>query len=489
MVTPAKLGESYRLQNLTGNILYGNIAQTKPSTGETIGSIFGGIAGIGLGILGSVMTAKQTQNTTSTTPNASDNQTQQPSTQDKITQFQQKISEIQLEIDGLDNTLSQLGETDPKALEADKKELDAKQAELFNKETEKGKLANEIMSKQETVSAMTQKYNSAQLNFNNANNTLQGLESNLANANAVLKQNPNDTNAQQVKADAEAQIPQAKQEKANAEAAMKEAETLKNNAEKELADLKAKQPQLYNEIATDVETYNKQKQEYEMNNSAIQTNIELKSKTASKRAELVAQKAFYEGQVKSLQAQLVKQQGEVITRKTSLGGQYTEADKNDGNWWKRNMPSWLGGASKTERKEMKEAHKQKNGIVDAMEDLGGSKSDLKAMQNQNVSQQTDAFLSGRLTNSDIREAVSDAIKNGSDPTAAYNKEVNQLISDKTDSFIDNAINKVKKSNETPERKKALINHYNSQRETIEGIYRQNIGASEMQILSIINGTA
>lgn len=60
MAIPSKLGEAYISQNLTGNILYGNVSQSQPSKSETIWSLVGGFTGLALGGVGYAMAAKNT---------------------------------------------------------------------------------------------------------------------------------------------------------------------------------------------------------------------------------------------------------------------------------------------------------------------------------------------------------------------------------------------------------------------------------------------
>lgn len=71
----------------------------------------------------------------------------------------------------------------------------------------------------------------------------------------------------------------------------------------------------------------------------------------------------------------VIEKGELNTKISNAGAKYTTADQNDGNWWKRNMPKWLGGSSKIERTSMKEAHKDKKAAGETLGSYGVDASD------------------------------------------------------------------------------------------------------------------
>ena len=487
-----RFGERNQSNNQYPTINIQGLGNTSTSPTKTEWTQFG--IGLGANLIGCLLTgvaAKNMSGTGSSEVNKG-NQTQpkaeERTPQQKIAEYQQKISDIQVQIAGCDNQLSEVGETDPKALEADKKELDAKKTELFNKETEKGKLANEILVKQETFDALTQKYTKAVGDYNLASNNLNSLQDNLTSAQNVLAKNPDDENAKQVKADSEAKIPQAKQNEANAKIAMQEAEKLKNNAEKELKELKEKQPQLYDEVATEIETYNQQKQKYEMNAASIKTNIKLKEEAANKRAELIGQKAFYEGQIKSLQVQVVKQQGDLIKQKETLGAKYTEADAKDGNWWSRTWQKTKGIFNKQERLEyqqMKEAHEAKDAAVDAMKALGGSKSDLKAMQNDSVTVSVEKFFNGKQKIDGIEDDIADAIRTGGTAAAenVYNQELENLATEKAEAFISKQVKN--KTYDSKSQTKAIYNDDKYKKQIIE-MYESNLEITDEQIKAKLN---
>ena len=93
--------------------------------------------------------------------------------------------------------------------------------------------------------------------------------------------------------------------------------------------------------------------------------LQLNSESAELNAKIILFK-----NAKTMESKLTKAQSTFKTNVSNAGAEYTTADQNDGNWWKRNMPKWLGGAGKTERGLMKDQHKLKKAAGERLEAMG-----------------------------------------------------------------------------------------------------------------------
>ena len=118
------------------------------------------------------------------------------------------------------------------------------------------------------------------------------------------------------------------------------------------------------------------------------------------------------------------------------------------------MPSWLGGSSKAERKEMKEQHKLKDAAAERFEALGGSKDQLKEMQQANISSQVENYLSGRQSNEKITKAVTDAIKNGKSVDNAYQHAFMDTIEKQAEAVTNSLSKNIYDSKIIPDDKKS-----------------------------------
>ncbi len=177
----------------------------------------------------------------------------------------------------------------------------------------------------------------------------------------------------------------------------------------------------------------------------------LYAKRAQLEQERAGAQAVYDKMVTESVVANVKKNQQI----NAAGADYTAADQKDGkNWWKRNMPSWLGGSSKAERKEMKEQHKLKDAAAERFEALGGSKDQLKEMQQANISSQVENYLSGRQSNEKITKAVTDAIKNGKSVDNAYQHAFMETVEKQAEAVTNSLSKNIYDSKIIPDDKKS-----------------------------------
>ena len=241
---------------------------------------------------------------------------------------------------------------------------------------------------------------------------------------------------------------------------LRKQEALKNQAKQELDNIKGIKDDNTNQqarndkftnIDAQLESLNNKKNELKQMKSTMEANKKLleglNTALLAKQDELVGYQAILDQLI--TEETLAKEAPKSKIKKTAsdLGDKYTEADAKDGNWWKRNMPSWLGGASKEDKEAMKKAHEAKDDAVDAMKALGGSKSDLKEMQKENVAKSVESFLSRKQTFDGIKDDITDAIRTGGTAAAenVYNKKLENLAEKKATDLVNDLTNKISKS--------------------------------------------
>lgn len=266
---------------------------------------------------------------------------------------------------------SELNEqVDPKTIESTKAALDEAKQKIEGKNEE---LAQKILAADSAIDTATKDLNSISTKYGEITKDIGKLEMKKARFEA-LTDDP---------------VAQAKVEELGSAIIAKKSEqgileTKKEQAEQNLQKAKDEKESLsksnanYDSVVQDIQAYNGLKNTYdsligrkETNEKALKTlrettipNAEIELKEAQAKLDQAEDALLeFKGSI------ALEQQGR-SKKAESAGKDYAAADKADGNWWKRNMPSWLGGASKTEKEQMKKAHETKEKLGNQIENLG-----------------------------------------------------------------------------------------------------------------------
>lgn len=370
-VTPNNLGVQYKLNNLTSSVInLGGITSSQPSKGETIGSILGGIAGIGLGVLGTAMAAKNTSEASGITPKNETNGNQQQATslENQLAIEMGKKEAVESQINQYADAIQDLGpkinETNLKQKEVNVNNLKEK---LFGAQAQNKELVSQIQNCNARIDTATTNLNNAKNNVTSLAGEISALTSEKSNIDALAtEEGPDQAAAKARSAEIQNQIDLKNIQKEAEEQKAKDAQAQLDLAKAEETKLKQEQGNTYTQIQLDLETYNKKNTELMELKAGLETNKKNFKIAGEQKQLLETQLSTIETSISNINNKILENKGKNI----KLGKDYTKADANDGNWWKRNMPSWLGGASKTERQAMKTAHKQKNTASDVLEKNG-----------------------------------------------------------------------------------------------------------------------
>ncbi len=488
MAIPSKFGDYYKSQLPTINFL----GTTSTSSSKTNwGQLASGIAGYGLGIFAEVMAAKNASGAGNAKKVEGDSTTKEqsaastPEGQLALAKGQKEALESQIK--SYSDTMADLApKIDEAKIQQKEANVNAMKEKLFGDKAKDKELVQQIQNCNARIDTATANLNGAKANVASLSAEISALTTEKGNIDALAEEEgPDQASAKTRSAELQVQIDakniQIDQEKKKAEDAQEQLDL----AENEQTKLKSEQEQKYTQIQLDLETYNKESAEVQELRSTLQTNKTNYDTAANQKAKLEADLAKLESEIKSFENKLLAEKGEKIKQTNDLGDKYTEADANDGNWWKRNMPSWLGGASKEDKEAMKKAHEAKDDAVDAMKALGGSKSDLKEMQKENVAELVDNFLSGKQTIDGIEDDIADAIRTGGTAAAenVYNQELENLATEKAEAFISKQVKN--KTYDSKSQTKAIYNDDKYKKQIIE-MYKSNLEITDEQIKAKLN---
>lgn len=302
---------------------------------------------------------------------------------------------------------SELNEqVDPKTIESTKAALDEAKQKIEGKNEE---LAQKILAADSAIDTATKDLNSISTKYGEITKGIGKLEIKKARFEA-LTDDP---------------VAQAKVEELGSAIIAKKSEqgileTEKQRAEQNLQKAKDEKESLsksnanYDSVVQDIQAYNGLKNTYdsligrkETNEKALKTlrettipNAEIELKEAQAKLDQ-AEDALLE-----FKGSIALEQQEYSRKFEDAGKRYTEnSGAVDGNWLKRNMPSWLGGASKDEKRRMKDAHEKKQEAIEDMQALGGTRSDLRALKKINVIAKTDEFIANFNANKTALSAL------------------------------------------------------------------------------------
>lgn len=249
------------------------------------------------------------------------------------------------------------------------------------KEIEVNKLKDELYTKdgayQENVSkviACEQKVTTATSTLENATNTYNSISGEIASLKQtkagqdalVEAGGPNAEKAKNYSERLKEQIDQKEIIQKQAKNDMEKAGKALVDATKEKTDLQEKMPK-YQEIQNTKVAYDNQNAELtSLKNGLAANQGALKKLTESVIPGLKQQVLELEKHSQSLNDQLLEfSANEVLAQKeinqnvSNSAKKYNDANNKDGNWWKRNMPTWLGGSNKANKAQYKTNHEAK----------------------------------------------------------------------------------------------------------------------------------
>ena len=342
------------------NFLIGNNKADKPNVGTVLGNVFGDVAlgftGVALGKLlngsGEVKGSQQSQQT---------QQTQQTPEQ-AIENQKNQVKVMESSIAALDKTIKELtAKTDDTKIQTLKDSVATQKEELFGTKSQYKDLAKQIQEKDMACSSAEAKYTEVTTSLNKANSDLAALKTKKENA-AALKEDP------KAKARAE-ELDGLIQQKNDEIIALKqkqtEAEAVKNKANSEREKLKKDQGEKFTEVQLKLQTYNEAKKNLTEMENAKDTNSAMLKKAIKDKAEAETQLNIKKEQIQNAENDLIDRKGAAVNKDKADAGNYQKGVDGNGNWWKRNMPTWLGGSNKVKTAQYKEQNEKKNDAIES----------------------------------------------------------------------------------------------------------------------------
>lgn len=342
------------------NFLIGNNKADTPSVGSVFGNLFGDVAlgftGVALGKLlngsGEVKGSQQSQQT---------QQTQQTPEQ-AIENQKNQVKVMESSIAALDKTIKELtAKTDDTKIQTLKDSVATQKEELFGTKSQYKDLAKQIQEKDMACSSAEVKYTEVTTSLNKANSDLAALKTKKENA-AALKEDP------KAKARAE-ELDGLIQQKNDEIIALKqkqtEAEAVKNKANSEREKLKKDQGEKFTEVQLKLQTYNEAKKNLTEMENAKDTNSAMLKKAINDKAEAETQLNIKKEQIQNAENDLIDRKGAAVNKDKADAGNYQKGVDGNGNWWKRNMPTWLGGSNKVKTAQYKEQNEKKNDAIES----------------------------------------------------------------------------------------------------------------------------
>lgn len=290
-------------------------------------------------------------------------QTQQPQEQTPEQIIQGKEREATLlenQISAADATIKELIEkTDEnyiKNLETNVKDLEG---ELFGDNAKYKDLAKKIQTADANITRTSKDLENATNDYNQSNNELNNLNRQKDNAEAL----DNDPQAKARVTELDALIESKKIEVNNKKTKMDEANTQAERAKQERDNLKEENNEQFTIVQSKLQEYNAAKQKFTEAKGALEQNKATINSLTSQKAELEAQLRLLNTEIKNARNTLIDQKGSQKLEDNKNSKNYTAGVKDNGNWWKRNMPTWLGGSNKTNKAKYKEANDNKNDVI------------------------------------------------------------------------------------------------------------------------------
>lgn len=360
MSIPNNLGHKYDSSLPVININTGN-ANTSTS-GQITSTILNSVFGVGMLALTGAMKGGSSAGTQETQQTQQTQQAPEQTPEQIIQSQRDQVKVMENYINALNETIEDLtAKTDETKIQTLKDSVATQKEELFGTKSQYKDLAKQIQEKDMACSSAEAKYTEVTTSLNKANSDLAALKTKKENA-AALKDDP------KAKARAE-ELDGLIQQKNDEIIALKqkqtEAESVKNKANSEREKLKQEQGEKFTEVQLKLQTYNEAKKNLTEMENAKETNSAMLKKAINDKAKAETQLNIKKEQIQNAENDLIDRKGAAVNKDKADAGNYQKGVKGNGNWWKRNMPTWLGGSNKLKTAQYKEQNEKKNDAIES----------------------------------------------------------------------------------------------------------------------------
>lgn len=363
------------------NFKFGNNIEKSPSFWNIFGKglVAGTTIGVTKALTGGIFTA--TQNSTTGT------QTKQTQEAEQKNPVQTEYQKVAIELAQCNGNLDRLNEqlktakdkvtrltkaTDENEIKAKEAEVNKLKEELYTKNGAYQEDVSKVVACDEKVATATSTLETATNNYNSVSSEIASLKQTKAGQEALIKDGyPNAKEAKEYSARLDEQIKQKEIIQTQAKKDMEVAKTALENANTEKSKLQKEMGPKYQEIQNTKASYDKQKAEltsYKNGLAANQTALKNLTETILPKLEdeikdLKDRSQNLNDKLLGISGKYALAQQETNNEIKNYAKEYNDAKNNDGNWWKRNMPTWLGGSNKANKAEYKKNHEAKNAIA------------------------------------------------------------------------------------------------------------------------------
>ena len=360
MSIPNNLGHKYDSSLPVININTGN-ANTS-TTGQTVNTKLNSVFGVGMLALTGAMKGGSSAGTQETQQVQQTQQTPEQTPEQIIQSQRDQVKVMENYINALNETIEDLtAKTDETKIQTLRDSVATQKEELFGAKSQYKDLANQIQEKDMACSTAEAKYTEVTTSLNKANSDLAALKTKKENA-AALKDDPK---AQARAKELDGLIKQKEEEIAALTQKQTEAEDVKSKANSEREDLKKKDSKKFTEVQLKLQTYNEAKKNLTEMENAKETNSAMLKKAINDKAEAETQLNIKKEQIQNAENDLIDRKGAAVNKDKADAGNYQKGVDGNGNWWKRNMPTWLGGSNKLKTAQYKEQNEKKNDAIES----------------------------------------------------------------------------------------------------------------------------
>ena len=372
--------------NFTVNIIGANPKTTNTGANPVASALLGGLASVFSAAL--ITKASDTPRSSST---GGSTPAQQTPAQSQAQVLRAKIEAAEGQLAAQEANYTNLDQEKSNLTEATDENI------ISGKEGQLNELKEKLFDNDKTYKDDVQKVQNCEMKIENANNALTAAQQKVTGIDAeisdlegkqknceALTKDPNcqDKDAANARLrELGENIAKKRKEKVEAESEVGKKQVELDSAKQEKAKLQEELNGKYTEIQTNLTNYNKLNKEVTTLRGQLTTNQARLKELNTTLPGLKSQIDALKGNIKSMKDQLIDIEGKEALDKQNAANKYAEADKKDGNWWKRNMPKWLGGSDKATRDSMKNAHRQKDAAGAQLESYGLDSSDY-SLSNQ-----------------------------------------------------------------------------------------------------------
>ena len=277
-------------------------------------------------------------------------------------------------------------------------QIDAKEQNIKNLEAEVTTSDGKTITKEQVSKYIeaNNKFNKAKTNLatattnaTNAQNKVNTLEAELKSIDSIDDNSgtteeveiARNTKQKEIEA-AKRQLKAAKEEEAKAQQLFEEAERALDDAGTEVHEDGTTTKQDWQiSIDAKLDKIETEKAELAEMKATMNSNKKSLETLYAKRSQLEQERAGAQAVYDKMITDNVVANGKKNQQINAAGEDYTAADQKDGNWWKRNMPSWLGGSKGLKKEEYKKQHQQKQAAEETLNNLGVDVDDYLKKQN------------------------------------------------------------------------------------------------------------